>query len=47
MGALEWAGIGLLDFFDDLGYAVGPEKWRAFALLELTHLLGHVGALVE
>ena len=44
---LQGAGVGLLDFFDDGGYAVWPEEGRAFAALDLTDFFSHAGTLVE
>ncbi len=45
--AFERAGVGFGDLLDHLGDAVGAEVGRALALLQLAHLLGHAGALVE
>ncbi len=44
---LEWAGVGLGDFVDDLRHAIGPEEGRAFGAFDLAHLLCHMGALVQ
>ena len=44
---LEWAGVVVLDFFDDLRHAIGAEERGAFFFLQLTHLLGHACALVH
>lgn len=47
MRALERAGVVGLDLLDHLGHAVRAEEGRAFLLLELAHLLGHMGALID
>jgi hypothetical protein len=47
MFRLQWACVGLLYFFDDGGYAVGPEEGRAFAALDLADFFSHAGALVQ
>ena len=44
---LEGACVGLLDFFNHLGHAVGPKKCRAFVFLDLANFLGDQRALVQ
>ena len=45
--AFERPGVGSLDFFDDLGHAVGPEEWGAVQFFNFAHLFGHAGAAVQ
>jgi hypothetical protein len=44
---LSGPGLALVRLVDDLGHAVGPEERGALGALDLAHLLGHAGALVE
>ena len=47
MGTLERSGIGHLNFLNHLSDTIGPEKCRAFALLDFTHLFSNQSAVIE